>query len=725
MVANSSDSTAPSSASQRWQKLVDLISSARMQYALQVSQTLSDSGYDALFRELLELETQYPMLVTGDSPTQSVGGFSSELFESVVHLEPMYSLDNAFNEGELKAWCERISTSLEQEPQYLCELKIDGLAVDAVYRDGTLKTLATRGDGATGEDVTLNSILIASIPKKLTGTSVPKLLEVRGEVFYPLAVFDSINAEQTKMGKPLFANPRNAAAGALRQRVDKRERELEQVKGSKREAKVAKDLEAAILRLSGLEFTVHGFGKHDSKVLTRARSQSEVYKRLAHWGLPVTSHALVHASFAKVVEFINYFNEHRVEVTFDIDGVVVKVNDLANQVRLGFTSRAPRWAIAYKYPPEVVRTRLIDIEVSVGRTGRVTPYAVMEPVQVAGTTVSMATLHNPFEVSRKGVLIGDTVYLRKAGEIIPEVLGTVLEERTGSEIPFVMPKFCPECGSELGPESEGDKDIRCPNVQDCPAQLRERLFHIGSRGALDIEGLGEKAAQALLVSGVLASEAELFDLTADKLLNCEFFVNSHQEHESVGINKAGELLLAQLDRAKGQPLWRFLVALSIRHVGPTAAKKISRAFGSVEALQEATVEQLSNVDGVGERIADSIVDFFDTDWRLDIISQWRRAGVNFADEHTDTDPVSSPLTGITIVITGSIPGFTRDGAQDAIAALGATVSGSVSPKTDLVVVGDKAGSKAEKAQKLGVALTDAAGFHKLLSGDHQSVLPHL
>ena len=527
------------------------------------------------------------------------------------------------------------------------------------------------------------------------------------------------------MGKPLFANPRNAAAGALRQRVDKRERELEQAKGSKREAKVAQDLEAAVLRLSGLEFTVHGFGEHDSMVLTGARSQSEVYERLARWGLPVTSHAQVHASFAEVVEFINYFNEHRVEVTFDIDGVVVKVNDLANQVRLGFTSRAPRWAIAYKYPPEVVRTRLIDIEVSVGRTGRVTPYAVMEPVQVAGTTVSMATLHNPFEVSRKGVLIGDMVYLRKAGEIIPEVLGPVLEERTGSEIPFAMPEFCPECGSALGPESEGDKDVRCPNVQDCPAQLRERLFHIGSRGALDIEGLGEKAAQALLVSGVLASEAELFDLTADKLLNCEFFVNSHQEHESVSINKAGEVLLAQLDRAKGQPLWRFLVALSIRHVGPTAAKKISRAFGSVEALQEATVEQLSNVDGVGERIADSIVDFFDTDWRLDIISQWRRAGVSFADEHTDTDPVSSPLTGMTIVITGSIPGFTRDGAQDAIAALGATVSGSVSPKTDLVVVGDKAGSKAEKAQKLGVAITDAAGFHKLLSGDHQSVLPHL
>jgi DNA ligase (NAD+) len=368
---------------------------------------------------------------------------------------------------------------------------------------------------------------------------------------------------------------------------------------------------------------------------------------------------------------------------------------------------------------------LIGIEVSVGRTGRVTPYAVMEPVRVAGTTVSMATLHNPFEVSRKGVLIGDTIYLRKAGEIIPEVLGPVVEERTGSEIRFVMPEFCLECGSALAPESEGDKDIRCPNVQGCPAQLRERLFHIGSRAALDIEGLGEKAAQALLVSGVLANEADLFDLTADKLLDCEFFVNAHQEHESASINKAGEVLLAQLDQAKEQPLWRFLVALSIRHVGPTAAKKISHAFGSVDSLQEATLEQLSDIDGVGERIAESIVDFFDTDWRLDIISRWRRAGVSFADARTDTDALLGPLAGMTIVITGSIPGFTRDGAQDAIAALGATVSGSVSAKTDLVVVGDKAGSKAEKAQKLGVAITDATGFHKLLNGDHQSVLPHL
>ncbi len=725
MVANTSNPNPSLAAAQRWEELVDHINKARMQYSLQVSQTLSDADYDALFHELVELETQYPILVTGDSPTQSVGGHRSELFDPVTHLEPMYSLDNAFSASELKAWCERVSAAFDHDLRYLCELKIDGLAVDAVYRDGELRTLATRGDGSTGEDVTLNASFIASIPKKLKGKSIPKLLEVRGEVFYPLAVFDAINAEQIKMGKPLFANPRNAAAGALRQRVDKRERQLVQARGSKREAKVAQDLEAALLRLSGLEFTVHGFGAHDSTALTKVKTQSEVYERLAQWGLPITTHAQVHASFTKVVEFIDYFNDHRIEVAFDIDGVVIKVNDLANQVTLGFTFRAPRWAIAYKYPPEVVRTRLIDIEVSVGRTGRVTPYAIMEPVQVAGTTVSMATLHNPFEVERKGVLIGDMIYLRKAGEIIPEVLGPVIEERTGSEVPFVMPDFCPECGSELGPESEGDKDIRCPNPQGCPAQLRERLFHIGSRGALDIEGLGEKAAQALLVSGVLTNEAELFDLTSEKLLVSDFFVNVHKVNETASINKAGETLLAQLEKAKGQPLWRFLVSLSIRHVGPSAAKKLARAFGSLESMQRATAQELANVDGVGERIAESIVEFFDTPWRLEILSKWRDAGIEFADLVVSLDYVPGPLAGKTIVITGSIPGFTRDGAQDAIAALGATVSGSVSKKTDLVVVGEKAGSKADKARSLGVALTDAEGFHKLLNGDHESVLPNL
>lgn len=712
----------PKEASLRWQELVEVINHARSQYSLQASQTLSDADYDRLFVELTALENQYPILITGDSPTQSVGGLRSELFDPVVHLEPMYSLDNSFGSEELRAWCDRVSGALGRDPEYLCELKIDGLAVDAVYRNGQLESLATRGDGTTGEDVTANASFIASIPKTLKGKSIPALLEVRGEVFYPLEAFDVINSEQVKLGKPLFANPRNAAAGALRQRIDKREREVQDAKSPERASKLNQDLNAAVARLSALEFTVHGFGAHDSDVLSKAQTQSEVYDRLSQWNLPTTSHARVHRTFDQVLGYIEYFNDHRSEVSFDIDGVVVKVNGLEDQELLGFTSRAPRWAMAYKYPPEVVRTRLLDIEVSVGRTGRVTPYAVMEPVQVAGTTVSMATLHNPFEVERKGILIGDMIFLRKAGEIIPEVLGPVLEERDGTEVAFVMPEFCPECGSAIAPESEGDKDLRCPNAQGCPAQLRERLFHIGSRGALDIEGLGEKAAQALLVSGVITNEAELFDLSAEKLSASNFFVNVHKDSEAAHINKAGETLLAELQKAKKAPLWRFLVALSIRHVGPTAAKKLAQAFGSLDSIEAATVEELSAVDGVGGRIAESIVEFFETPWRRDVVAHWRAAGVGFVDERSPVEGQSLPLTGKTIVITGSIPGYTRDGAQDAIASLGATVAGSVSKKTHLVVIGEKAGSKADKAESLGVPRTGIDGFHALLRGDFNGAL---
>jgi len=723
MVENSPSPNPSSSALKRWIELVEQINAARVQYSLHTSQFLTDSEYDLLYRELVELEIMFPILVTGDSPTQSVGGNQSDLFDPVIHLEPMYSLDNAFSPNELEAWYDKLCSTLDRNPQLLCELKIDGLAVDAVYRDGDLYSLSTRGDGTTGEDVTLNAGFIPAIPKRLTGESIPSLLEVRGEVFYPTVVFDSINSDQAAIDKPLFANPRNAAAGALRQRVDKRERELNAVRGTKREGKVQREFDSARARLSGLEFTVHGLGAHDSTALRNLRRQSDVYEQLARWGLPTALHAQVHSTYANVIKFIDYYNEHRADVKFDIDGVVVKVNDLEDQITLGFTSRAPRWAIAFKYPPEVVKTRLLDIEVSVGRTGRVTPYAVMEPVHVAGTTVSMATLHNPFEVERKGVLIGDIVFLRKAGEIIPEILGPVIEVRTGAEKPFVMPQLCPECGSELGAENEGDKDIRCPNVQGCPAQLRERLFHIGSRGALDIEGLGEKAAQALLHSGVLINESGLFDLTSEDLLMCDFFVNLHKENAPVTINKAGETLLAQLEISKNQPLWRFLVALSIRHVGPTAAKKLAQQFGSLTSIESATIEELSSVDGVGERIAESVVEFFNTEWRRDVVRTWREAGVSFADRVVESDSIAGPLIGQTIVITGSIPGFTRDGAQDAIAALGASISGSVSNKTNLVIIGDKAGSKADKALSLGVRTTDVQGFHDLLNGKYESVLP--
>jgi len=709
----------PSVVQERWYELVEIINHARVQYSLDSSQRLSDSEYDSMYRELVEIEEQYPVLVTGDSPTQSIGGFSSELFDPVTHIEPMYSLDNAFSPEELIAWLERVTGTVGSLPPLLCELKIDGLAVDAVYRNGKLTSLATRGDGATGEDVTANSTLITSIPQKLSGKKIPQLLEVRGEIFYPLVTFDYINDEQAKAGKPLFANPRNAAAGALRQRLDKREREWQAALGTKRENRLHAELEAARLRLSGLRFTVHGIGAHSELPVD---SQSGLYKVLKSIGLPTSDHFTVVDTAGKMLAFVEESNMNRAAVDFDIDGVVVKVDQLSAQELLGFTSRAPRWAIAYKYPPEVVRTRLLNIEVSVGRTGRVTPYAVMQPVQVAGTTVSMATLHNPFEVERKGLLIGDMVFLRKAGEIIPEVLGPVIEERDGSERPFHMPKNCPDCGAVLGPENEGDKDIRCPNSQNCPAQLRERLFHLGSRGGLDIEGLGEKSARALLESGLINNEGDIFGLSATQLMRSDFFTRDpHKGETGTQLNEAGHTLLAQLSAAKNQPLWRFLVALSIRHVGPTAAKKLAKEFGSLQALESASEEQLSALDGIGERIAASLHEFFAVEWHQEIINKWRKSGVEFSDPESATSGMG-PLTGKSIVITGSIPGFTRDQAQDALAALGAVLSGSVSKKTDLVVAGEKAGSKAAKAEALGVPVVSVRAFELLRQGDFDGAI---
>jgi len=713
------NSLPPATVQKRWIELVEIINHARVQYSLESSQRLSDFEYDSLFRELLDIEGRYPLLITGDSPTQSVGGYSSELFEPVTHLEPMYSLDNAFSPEELLAWLDRVVGTMGVLPPLLCELKIDGLAVDAVYREGRLASLATRGDGTTGEDVTVNSVLIASIPQKLSGRNIPPLLEVRGEIFYPLEIFDQINAEQAKSGKPLFANPRNAAAGALRQRLDKRERELQSALGTKRESRLLADLTAAKSRLSGLRFTVHGIGAHSD---LPAVSQSGLYKLLKSLGLPTSDHFTVVDSADSMLAFVEKSNMNRAVVAFDIDGVVVKVDELTAQEQLGFTSRAPRWAIAYKYPPEVVRTRLLNIEVSVGRTGRVTPYAVLKPVQVAGTTVSMSTLHNPFEVERKGLLIGDMVFLRKAGEIIPEVLGPVIDERDGSERPFRMPTHCPDCGAELGPENEGDKDIRCPNSQSCPAQLRERLFHLGSRGGLDIEGLGEKSAKALLDSGLITNEGDVFGLSATELMRSGFFTRDpHKGETGLQLNEAGHTLLAQLAAAKDQPLWRFIVALSIRHVGPTAAKKLAKAFGSLEAIENATQDQLSSVEGIGEKIAASLQEYFAQEWHQVIIDKWRKSGITFADPEM-ADDASGPLSGKSIVITGSIPGFTRDQAQQELAGLGAVLTNSVSKKTDLVVAGDKAGSKAAKAEALGVPIVGSRGFELLRQGDFNGAI---
>ena len=717
----------------RWAELVDAINAARSEYYQADAPRLSDAEYDALFAELVALEQVHPELVSGESPTQTVGGQRSEMFEPVEHLQRMYSLDNAFSEAELQAWLDRVESGLGEVPHLLCELKIDGLAVDAVYVDGRLRTLATRGDGRVGEDVTFNARYIPAVPQRLAsaaGRPIPPLLEVRGEIFFAVADFERINAEQQDLGLPAFANPRNTAAGSLRQRVDRREAELSAARasssGDRGVAKIARmeaELARARVRLDGLRLTVHGIGAVDGVEITR---QSQGYEVLADLGLPVSERARVHESADGVRDFVAYYGEHRHDVEHEIDGVVVKVDEIALQRRLGETSRAPRWAIAYKYPPEVVRTRLLDIPVNVGRTGRVTPYAVMEPVRVAGSTVAMATLHNAYEVERKGVLIGDMVFLRKAGDVIPEVLAPVVEERTGQERPFVMPTRCPECGTALRPEKEGDKDIRCPNTRSCPAQLRERLFHVASRQALDIEGLGYKAAIALLESGLVADEGDLFVLRPDDLLRSPFFTRDPGKGESgPQLSENAKVMLASIDAARDRPLWRVLVALSIRHVGAPTATDLARAFGSLDAIAGASVEDLAAVDGVGPVVAHAVHEWFAEDWHREVVEKWRSGGVRLADEPMDVGP--QPLSGITVVITGSLPGFTREGAAEAAVALGAKVAGSVSKTTQVLVQGDDGGrtsSKRAKAEKLGVPVVGPDGFAALLDAGLEAALEH-
>ena len=707
------DQPIPQSARDRWAELVDQVSTARQQYYGEDHPVLADADYDRLFAELEDLETKYPPLVTGDSPTQTVGGERSAMFTPVQHLERMLSLDNAFSEEELQSWLDRMVNQLGDLPPLLCELKIDGLAVDLVYRSGRLVTAATRGDGRTGEDVTYNARFIPAIPAQLSGTDVPELLEVRGEVFYGTAEFDGMNDEMLAAGRTPFANARNAGAGTLRQRIDRREEELAAAESADRRSdskieRLQAELDRAVARLGLLRLTVHGVGATEG---WSPKAQSEAYERLAGWGLPTAETATVVTEVQDMLGFVERYGEQRRKLDHEIDGVVIKIDDIATQRRLGSTSRAPRWAIAFKYPPEVVRTRLLDIEVNVGRTGRVTPFAIMEPTRVAGSTVSMATLHNADEVKRKGVLIGDLVFLRKAGDVIPEVLGPVVEERTGDEQAFVMPTHCPACGTELAPEKEGDVDIRCPNVKSCPSQLRERVFHVGSRGALDIEGLGWKAAIALMDCGLVSDEGDIFSLTATDLKSCDFFTRGDGEERELNAN--AESFLKELADAKSRPLWRILVALSIRHVGPTAARALATRFGDIEAIESADTEALAAADGVGPIIAEAVEEWFEEDWHRDILRKWREAGVALADEAADRP--EQTLEGVTLVITGSLDGFTRDGAKEAVLQRGGKAAGSVSKKTDYVIVGDNPGSKYDKAVELGIPTLDVAGFENLLA----------
>ena len=679
---------------QRHAELAAELLEHQYRYHVLDSPLISDIEYDTMMRELEGIEEQIAELRTPDSPSQRVGGSFSTDFTPVQHLERLQSLDNVFSAVDLDSWV-AMAERLGGSGPYLCELKIDGLAVALVYRKGRLQRAATRGDGVTGEDVTPNVKTIAAVPTRLSGAGWPDTLEVRGEVFLPIAAFEELNERLTEAGKPPFANPRNSAAGSLRQ----------------------KDPRITASRV--LNMILHGIGRVEG-LADPPQTQSGWYERLRAWGLPVSEFYQVVPDIAGVREYITHYAQHRHDPPYEIDGVVVKIDTLDVQRQLGSTSRAPRWAIAYKYPPEEVNTRLLDIRVNVGRTGRVTPFAVMEPVKVSGSTVENATLHNADEIARKGVLIGDMVVLRKAGDVIPEVVGPVADLRTGAERAFEFPTHCPACGTELTRE-EGGVDWRCPNARSCPAQLRERLFHLAGRGALDIEVLGYEAAVALLESGLVTDEGELFGLTAESLATVPFFVT-----------KAGALtanatrLLVNLEDARHRPLWRILVALSIRHIGPTAARALAAAFGSVGAIATAPEAELVTVDDVGPTIARSIREWFAVDWHAAIVATWQAAGVDLATPgfvppaRGDVDAggpagAAGLLAGITVVLTGTLEGRTRDEAAEAIQAQGGKVSGSVSKKTSFVVAGQNAGSKLDKAESLGVPVLDEEGLDVLLS----------
>jgi DNA ligase (NAD+) len=663
-------------------ELINEIRDHQFKYYVLDQPSISDAQFDDLLKQLQALEDENPELRQVDSPTLHIGGGFSTQFEQRDHIEKMMSLDNAFDLDELAAWFDRVEKEVPA-PTYLCEVKVDGLAINLTYENGQLVRGLTRGNGVTGEDVTLNVKTIKNLPHVLVGEKTPSLIEIRGEVFFPIEAFNELNESLEESGKSLFANPRNGAAGSLRQK------------------------DPRISASRPLSVVVHGVGAREG---INFDSQSQAYAVLKNLGLPTSDRFSVVSSRKEVEKFIEHYSKHRHDVEHEIDGVVIKVDSLADQEKIGYTSRAPKWAIAFKYPPEEVTTKLLDIKVSVGRTGRVTPFAFMEPVKVAGSTITHATLHNSEEILRKGVLIGDVVVIRKAGDVIPEVLGPVIDRRTGKEKAFVMPTHCPECSTPLRAMTEGDVDIRCPNIQNCPAQLRERIYYIGSRAALNIDVLGYEAATALLDAKIIKDESDLFDLTHEKLMRSDFFT---KKDGTPGANI--DKLLAALESAKKLPLWRTLVALSIRHVGPTAAQALASSLGSMDKISKASAVDLAEIDGVGSTIAESIVEWFSIDWHRAIISKWGTAGVAMVDAPVKKLPQT--LAGLTFVVTGGLNDFTRDGIAQTIADHGGKASSSVSKKTDYVLVGADPGSKLAKAQELGVAIIDEDQFKALLSKD--------
>ncbi|GGQ31190.1 NAD-dependent DNA ligase LigA [Streptomyces roseolilacinus] len=702
----------PAEAREEHARLAEQVEEHRFRYYVKDQPVISDAEFDRMLRSLEELEERYAELRTPDSPTQKVAGTYETEFTAVLHRERMLSLDNVFDDEGLAAWAERVGRDVgSAEHHFLCELKVDGLAVNLTYEKGRLTRAATRGDGRTGEDITPNVRTISDIPDRLRGDRVPDLVEIRGEVYFPMEKFEELNARLVAAGDKPFANPRNAAAGSLRQK------------------------DPRVTATRPLHMVVHGIGAHEGLALDRL---SEAYGLLHEWGLPTARHNRVVDGLDGVREFIAHYGENRHSVEHEIDGVVVKLDEIRLQGRLGSTSRAPRWAIAYKYAPEEVNTRLVDIRVGVGRTGRVTPYAQVEPVTVAGSEVEFATLHNQEVVKSKGVLIGDTVVLRKAGDVIPEILGPVVDLRDGGEREFVMPSECPECGTPLKPMKEGDVDLRCPNGRTCPAQLRERLFYLGGRRCFDIENFGYVAAAALTrplepAEPPLVDEGDLFDLTIEQLLPIKAYVldqdsglpkrdpkTGEEKVVTVFANQQGEprknalAMLANIEEAKRRPLARVITALSIRHVGPVAAEALAREFRSLDRIEQATEEELAAVEGVGPTIAASLKQWFAEDWHREILRKWRAAGVRMEEEGTGGDEGPRPLEGLTVVVTGTLRDHTRDGAKEALQSAGAKVTGSVSKKTAFVVVGENPGSKYDKAMQLKVPVLDEDGFAVLL-----------
>ncbi|MCX4723586.1 NAD-dependent DNA ligase LigA [Streptomyces sp. NBC_00963] len=701
----------PAEARENHAQLAEQIEEHRFRYYVRDQPVVSDAEFDTQLRALEALEEEYPELRTPDSPTQKVAGAYETEFTSVQHRDRMQSLDNAFDDEELAAWAERVAREVGSPGyHFLCELKVDGLAVNLTYEHGRLVRAATRGDGRTGEDITPNVLTIADIPHRLHGERIPDLVEIRGEVYFPMEAFEGLNARLVEAGDKPFANPRNAAAGSLRQKDPK------------------------ITATRPLHMVVHGIGAREGFDID---CLSHAYELLHEWGLPTAKHNKVVDDLAGARDFIAYFGENRHSVEHEIDGVVIKLDEIPLQGRLGSTSRAPRWAIAWKYAPEEVNTKLVNIRVGVGRTGRVTPYAQVEPVTVAGSEVEFATLHNQDVVKAKGVLIGDTVVLRKAGDVIPEILGPVVDLRDGSEREFVMPAACPECGTALRAMKEADIDLRCPNARSCPAQLRERLFYLAGRKSLDIENFGYVAAAALTqplepAEPPLKDESDLFDLTIEQLLPIKAYVldqdsglpkrdpkTGEEKIATVFANQQGEprknalAMLENIAAAKERPLARVITGLSIRHVGPVAAEALAREFRSVERIEQATEEELAAVEGVGPTIAASLKQWFEEDWHREILRKWRAAGVRMEDE-AGADEGPRPLDGLTVVVTGTLEHHTRDGAKEALQSLGAKVTGSVSKKTAFVVVGDSPGSKYDKAMQLKVPVLDEEGFAVLL-----------